>query len=118
MEIFQLNKEVGKKITQFHSDFTLSPITKTEKTTQIACIHLEQNGLIGYHQAVVPQLFIVISGNGWVRGKSDEFVAIRPGEVVLWRENEWHETKTDKGLIAIVIEGEKLDTSMLFKKKE
>jgi len=35
------------------------------------------------------------------------------GEAVLWDTHEWHETKTEAGLMAIVIESEELDTSLL-----
>lgn len=76
-------------------------------------MHLEENGLIGYHQAVVPQLLLVVHGEGWVRGETDEYIKVHSGEAVFWDKDEWHETKTDTGLTAIVIESEELTTSLL-----
>ncbi|MEG9295174.1 cupin [Mangrovibacillus sp. Mu-81] len=113
MEIYQFTKETGKKITKFNSDFVMSRITKTEKAAHIGCMHLDENGVIGYHQAVVPQLLLVVSGEGWVRGETDEFIKVHSGEAVYWEKDDWHETKTDKGLTAIVIESEELDASVL-----
>ena len=69
MEIYQFNKEVGKKITKFDSDFVMSRITQTDKVAHIGCVHLDEDGLIGYHQAVVSQLLVVVNGEGWVRGE-------------------------------------------------
>lgn len=113
MEIYQFKKETGKKITQFSSDFILTRIALTQKVANIGCMHLEKNGVIGFHQAVVPQLLLIVNGEGFVRGESDEFVKVQSGEAVLWEKDEWHETKTDTGLTAIVIQSEEIDTSSL-----
>lgn len=53
MRFFKFNKDTGKKITDYYSDFIMSRIIRTEKDTQIGCMHLEENGVIGHHQAVV-----------------------------------------------------------------
>ncbi|MFY3790169.1 cupin [Ureibacillus sp. MALMAid1270] len=109
MRIFKFSKEVGKKISQYNSDFTMSRIIQTEKVTNIGCMYLEENGIIGYHQAVVPQLLLIMNGEGYVRGESEEYFKVQPGDAVFWEKDEWHETKTDKGLTAIVIESEELN---------
>lgn len=67
MEFYRFAKEVGKNISHFNSNFIISRIVKTEKPTRIGCIHLEANGIVGFHQAVIPQLLIVVDGEGWVR---------------------------------------------------
>lgn len=113
MKIYQFKKETGKRITKFNSDFVMSRITQTEKAAYIGCMHLGKNGLVGYHQAVVPQLLLVVSGEGWVKGETDEYVKVQSGEAVFWDKDEWHETKTDKGLTAIVIESVELTTELL-----
>ncbi|WP_175987398.1 cupin [Bacillus sp. Marseille-Q1617] len=113
MKIYQFTKDAGKKITQFDSDFIMSRITITEKPAHIGCMHLDENGVIGYHHAVVPQLLLIVNGAGLVRGESEEFIKVQSGDAVYWEKGEWHETKTENGLTAIVIESEKLDTSFL-----
>ncbi|WP_458124448.1 cupin [Paenibacillus sp. Z3-2] len=113
MRIFQFKQESGKRITKFESNFVMSRITQTHKEAHIGCMHLDKDGEIGYHQAVVPQLLLIVNGEGWVRGETNEYIKIHCAEAVLWDKHEWHETKTETGLMAIVIESEELDTSSL-----
>ncbi|KHF39350.1 cupin [Halalkalibacter okhensis] len=109
MEIYQFNKETGKKISKFNSNFIMSRIIQTENPTHIGCMYLEENGIIGYHQAVVPQLLFILNGEGFVCGDKKEYVKVQFGDAVFWKKDEWHETKTDTGLTAIVIESEELN---------
>jgi quercetin dioxygenase-like cupin family protein len=111
MEFYKFNKRSGKKINKFNSDFTMSRILNTENAAHIGCMYLEENGVIGYHQAVSPQLLLIMNGEGYVRGEKDEYFKVQSGDAVFWEKDEWHETKTDKGLTAIVIESEELNPS-------
>nr|WP_144924914.1 cupin domain-containing protein [Paenibacillus bovis] len=108
MEIYTFTQETGKKITKFDSDFVMSRIIQTEQEARIGCLFLEENGIVGYHQAVVPQLLLVVNGEGEVCGTNKEYVKVKEGDAVYWEKGEWHETKTDTGLTAIVIESEQL----------
>ncbi|MCC9623768.1 hypothetical protein LPB41_18985 [Thalassospira sp. MA62] len=112
VRFYKFDKETGKRITKFNSDFVMSRIIQTEKGSNIGCMHLEQGGVIGYHQAVVSQLLLIMVGEGYVRGEKDEYFKVRAGDAVFWTKDEWHETKTDGGLTAIVIESEELDPSV------
>jgi quercetin dioxygenase-like cupin family protein len=111
MEFYKFSKDSGKKISKFNSDFVMSRIIQTEKATQISCMYLKENGVIGYHQAVVPQLLLIMNGEGYVRGDKEEYVKVQTGDAVFWDKDEWHETKTNTGLTAIVIESEELNPS-------
>lgn len=106
MEIFSFRKETGKNISKFHSNFIIARIAQSDGDAHIHCMHLPENGIIGHHQAVVPQLLMVVEGEGWVKGEEDEYIAVKTGYTVFWRQDEWHETKTKTGLTAIVIESE------------
>lgn len=109
MEIYQFNKENGKKITKFDSDFIMNRITHTQKSAHIGVMHLEESGIIGYHQAVVPQLLLIVRGEGIVRGKEGRSIPVKVGQAVYWEKDEWHETKTEDGLTAVVIESDELN---------
>lgn len=111
MKFYQLSKENGKNITQFKSSFIMSRIIETEASASIGCMYLEENGVIGYHQAVVPQLLLIIEGEGFVRNEQAQYYQVQPGDAVFWEKDEWHETKTDTGLTGIVIESEQLNPS-------
>ena len=111
MEFYKFDKNSGKKISKFNSDFIMSRIIQTDKAANIGCMHLEENGIVGYHQAVGPQLLLVLNGKGAVRGETDEYFTVEAGDAVFWGKGEWHETKSEKGMTAIVIESEELDPS-------
>ena len=111
MEFYSFKKESGMKITKFDSDFVLSRIVRTTNATHIGFMYIEPKGIIGYHQATMPQLLLVLGGDGLVRGESDDFFKVEPGTAIFWKKGEWHETKSEAGLSAIVIESEELNPS-------
>ncbi|ANU18436.1 cupin [Planococcus maritimus] len=108
MEIFKFNKNSGQKISKFNSDFIMSRIIQTTQAAHIGCMHLEKDGVVGYHRAVCPQLLLIVSGTGLVRGEQEEYVEVAAGDAVFWHKGEGHETRTENGLMAIVIESEEL----------
>lgn len=56
------------------------------------------------HLAATPQLLAVVEGEGWIRGEEGPKIPISAGGAVFWSEGEMHETGTDTGLVAIVVE--------------
>ncbi|MFE1245280.1 cupin [Fictibacillus sp. NPDC058756] len=118
MKIFNFSKEVGKHITKFDSDFVMSRIILTDKSANIGCMHLDKDGIIGYHQAVVPQLFLVVNGEGFVLGEDDAIYPIKAGQAAFWVKDEFHETTTKTGLTAIVIESEELEPASFMTEKK
>ncbi|MDI7741165.1 cupin [Lysinibacillus fusiformis] len=118
MEIYRFDKDSGKKFTQFNSDFVMTRILQTKHEAHIGCMHLDQNGIVGFHQAVVPQLLLILSGEGYVRGEKEEYIKVQSGEAVFWNKEEWHETKTDNGLTALVIESEGLNPARFLPNKK
>jgi len=117
MEFYTFNKDAGTKITKYDSDFIFSRIVRTQTGASIGCMHLSEGGVIGYHQAVSPQLLLILKGEGYVRSESNEYVKVQEGDAVFWQKDEWHETKSDIGLTAIVIESESLNPSTFMIKK-
>lgn len=111
MKIFRFDPEVGQHIEMFDSNFIMSKIVMTEKPARIGCMYLQEGGIVGYHEATVPQLFLVMSGEGWVVGKEGIKQRIIQGEAAFWERGEGHETITETGMTAIVIESEELNPS-------
>ncbi|QWU13660.1 hypothetical protein SAMN04487895_103345 [Paenibacillus sophorae] len=118
MEFYEFSKDCGKKISKFNSDFIMSRIIQTDKSAHIGCMYLDKNGIVGYHQAVAPQLLIIVHGEGYVKGEKDEYCKVQTGDAVYWEKDEWHETKTNTGLTAIVIESEELTSSLFMPLKK
>lgn len=117
MEFYKLSKSGGKRVTEFDSDFIISRIVRTEKQVHVGCMFLDENGVIGYHQASIPQLLLILSGKGYVCDGQKEYVEVEAGDAVFWDKGEWHETKSDVGMTALVIESAEMDPSQFMLSK-
>ena len=57
----------------------------------------------------MPQILAVLEGSGRVSSRPDgELQPIGPGEAVFWLAGEEHETETDTGLTALILEADGL----------
>ena len=109
MKIIQMDEIEGKYITQFDSEFIMRKMLMTEKPAHVGIMHLGQGGIVGYHVATVSQILLIIEGKGWVRAGAGDKVKVTIGDLIAWEKGEGHETSTDIGLKAIVIESEGLE---------
>jgi quercetin dioxygenase-like cupin family protein len=105
MKIYRFDRDTGRQVDRYNSSgVTLSRMIHQFEEVVIHCAYLEPHGRIGYHQATVPQLFLVIQGDGWVRGEAPERTSIQAGQAAYWEEGEGHESGTETGMTAIIIE--------------
>ncbi len=118
MQIYRFGRESGKSINHFDSNFMMSRVVVTDKPAHIGCMHLESNGIIGFHQATSPQLLLVVNGQGWVGCDSEDKVHVAVGDAVFWEKGEWHEAQTDAGMTAIVIESDELNPARFMPNRE
>jgi mannose-6-phosphate isomerase-like protein (cupin superfamily) len=111
MKMFRFDPEVGKRIDAFGSmGLVISKLVRLSDETDIQCAYLGAHGVIGYHPTTKDQLFVVVQGEGWVRGDSLESQhPIKAGQSAFWEAGEWHESGTEAGMIVILIEGEQMD---------
>jgi mannose-6-phosphate isomerase-like protein (cupin superfamily) len=99
----------SRPVTEFGSrEASIAGIARAGGRTQVVCIKLGPGGVLGEHEAVLPQLFLVVDGEGVVRA-GDEQREIGPGQAAFWESGERHETSTRKGLTAIVVEAESIE---------
>lgn len=117
MKVYTFHQKVGISITDFDSSATMTRILQTSDPTQISCLYLEEQGILGFHQAKTAQMMIIVQGEGKIKNNQETYMDVQQGDIVLWEENEWHETQSKKGLMAIVIEGTHMDPSFLIRKK-
>lgn len=61
----------------------MSRIVTTDRPAQIGLMNLEENGIIGFHQTVVPQILLIINGEGWVRGNEATKFFVKAGDAFL-----------------------------------
>ena len=110
MEIIKFGKEIAQEISNYNSVSAFySKLMKTTSPTNIGFINIEQGGMVGYHQAPVPQLFLVIDGEGWIEGEDKKRKAIKSGQGVFWAKGEGHISGTETGLTALVLQSEQLE---------
>ena len=87
---------------------TIAPLTRPlsdDAAFQGAIFRVAAGGCIARHPATVPQILAVIEGSGEVSGADGISETITAGEAVYWAAGEEHETRTDTGLTALVLEG-------------
>jgi hypothetical protein len=110
LKIYRFGAEVGRKIDAFDSvNFVMSRVVHLAAEARVSGAYLGPNGRVGHHQAVVPQLLLLVQGEGWVRGETVDRIPVAVGHAVYWEQDEWHEATTDTGLMAIMIESETPD---------
>jgi quercetin dioxygenase-like cupin family protein len=91
---------------------TVAPLTArpgSGSPVQAAIFRLAPNGRLRRHAATLPQVLAVLEGSGRVSGSDGEFQPIGPGEAVFWLAGEEHETETDTGLTALILEADGLE---------
>src|SRR3954462_9592520 len=86
------------------SGFSISPLSSSLGASFQAVVRLEPGGRIGRHPTVASQLLAIVAGSGTVSGDDGVEHAVGIGDAAVWDAGERHETRTDDGLTAIVIE--------------
>jgi quercetin dioxygenase-like cupin family protein len=89
--------------------FDLLRLVKVNGQVVVEIASLTPGGRIGRHPAVVPQLLAVVAGKGTVCGADGAWQGIEVGTAALWEAGEEHETRTDGGLTAVIVEAAELE---------
>jgi quercetin dioxygenase-like cupin family protein len=116
MRVFSFDAKSARPLTEFGSvNASITPIARPGGFVQVGCMRLAAGGVVGMHPATIPQLFLVVAGEGWVRVSagtgSGERVPIQAGQAAFWEAGEEHEsgTEADVGMTAMVVEADQLD---------
>ncbi len=102
--------DAGIPIDRFGS--RAANVKHLSRAPHLVMLRLGPGGLIGGHPAGGDQLFLVVQGDGWVRVEDGEPEPIAAGEAALWGAGEWHESGSDGGMTAIVLEAEALEVAL------
>jgi mannose-6-phosphate isomerase-like protein (cupin superfamily) len=89
-------------------DVAAVPLTLPDGEAHVVCLRLGAGGVLRRHPASVDQLFVVVEGDGWVAGGDGERVPVAAGTAIHWDAGEEHESGSEAGLTAIVVESERL----------
>ena len=101
----------GGRAIEHHGSrgFTHFRVGLVEGGAALSCVELAPGGVIGRHEAASPQLLLVVEGSGYVSGADRVEQPIAAGQAVHWERGEAHETRTDGGLVAIIVEADSVE---------
>lgn len=74
--------------------------------THLVAVSLAPGGTIGRHPAVGRQLLVVLSGEAEVAGAEGVVHRLGVGEAAVWEPGESHETRSPRGMTAMIVEGD------------
>jgi len=89
---------------------TVAPLTQSlaeGARVQAAVFHIAPGG--GLRRHPYPQILAVLEGSGTVSGTDGVEEPISAGEAVFWPQGEEHETRSEQGLTALVVEAPGLE---------
>jgi quercetin dioxygenase-like cupin family protein len=106
VEIIRFDHDTATAVDQFDSRAASVNHVARIVEGRVVAVHLGPNGVLGRHAAVAEQMFVVVQGDGTVSGADGTAHTIRAGDAAIWRSGEFHESRTEHGMIAVVLEGD------------
>jgi quercetin dioxygenase-like cupin family protein len=95
-------------VTHYDSDGVhLRPLARMPEPVDgfaVDVVTVAAGGRLGRHPTRLWQLYAVVSGEGWVSGADGRPEPIRAGEAVLWEPDEEHESGSDGGMVACIVQ--------------
>jgi mannose-6-phosphate isomerase-like protein (cupin superfamily) len=109
LKVLDFSAERALAISGFGSKGAAAvPLTLPDGDAHVICLRLGAGGTLGRHPASVDQLFVVVEGEGWASSADGERVPVAPGTALYWVAGEEHESGSESGLTAIVVQSERL----------
>jgi hypothetical protein len=97
--------EPTREITRFDSHgATIGGVARAGGAVRVSLLQLAAGGLVGAHPAAGPLLFLVVAGSGWARSGDEPRSPLAAGEAALWDAEEIHESGSEHGLTAVIVE--------------
>lgn len=113
MERFSFGPEVAfVPPSDFLERVTVAPLTpplSEESPIQAAVFRVAPGGSLIRHAATYAQILAVVNGSGMVSGADGILEPIAAGQAVFWAEGEEHETTSEDGLTALILEGRSVE---------
>lgn len=114
MKLYSFDPEANRENDQFGSVKTLiAKAVALEPEASVNLAYIRPAERIGYYQEAAPQLFLLVEGAGWIRNEFDEVFPVKAGQAIFWDQNEWHESGSETGMTAVIIEGISFDPEEL-----
>src|SRR5262249_31754072 len=104
VEIIDFGNDPGTRITEFGSRGAASvELGHGDGEAHVYVVHIEAGGEIGPHTAGFGQLFVVVSGRGWIKEGDGPRLQIEHGEAAYFARGTVHAKGSDDGLTAVMV---------------
>jgi hypothetical protein len=105
LEIFRFDR--AERLMTHHDSRALhvTRVATSDGPARLTCLSVGPDGVIGTHPALLPQLLLIVSGEGWVAGAGGLRVPVTAGQGVRWEDGEVHTSGTETGFTALALEG-------------
>ena len=119
MTIHEFSQELTERIDRFESS-AASGIHLADGTgeSHVYCVYFGSNGIIGQHPTGFCQLFLVVSGSGWVAGEDGIRKPIASGQFAYFNKGEDHSKGSDSGMTAIMVQSDQFTLGDANKKND
>lgn len=116
MKILQLDASLAERIGSRPYEVRLASSIKIAEGAGEAhayVLYFEPGGEIGPHEAGFGQIFLPLTGSGWVAGDDGERVALLEGQAALFRRGESHSKGSETGMTAMMVQVRDLTSSAI-----
>jgi quercetin dioxygenase-like cupin family protein len=105
MEVISFRDDPGTLITNYASRGASSvDLAHGDGEAHVYVVHVDAGGEIGPHEAGFGQLFVVVSGSGWVREADGPRVEVDAGQAAFFGRGTVHSKGSDGGMTAVMIQ--------------
>lgn len=105
MRILDFGRDVSDPIAAFNSvDAASVSLGHGEGDVHVYSVHFAANSEIGPHPTGFCQLFLVVSGAGWVASADGKRVQIHSGQGAFFEKGEMHSKGSEPGMVAIMVQ--------------
>jgi len=102
--------EPTRELTRFDSrGATIGGVARASGAVRVSLLQLAADAVVGAHPAASPQLFLVVAGSGWTRSGEEPRSPVAAGEAALWDVDELHESGSEHGLTAVIVEADAIE---------
>jgi hypothetical protein len=88
-----------------HSTYKVNPLLSHTGDVKISFLSFQENDYTPRQEATIPQLLLVVHGEGWVAGDNGLKIYIKQGESAFWRAGESFEVGSLTAMTGLLIEG-------------
>jgi quercetin dioxygenase-like cupin family protein len=109
VEILSLASLPFRLVTEIESQGAeATEVARGQGEAHVHILRIEAGGAIGPHEAGFGQLYVIVSGRGWVAGPDAKRIPIAAGEAACIRKGEVHAKGADEAVVALVVQVEAL----------